>query len=306
MNKYTVDLAGMRVVQIASMEKPELDAKFINNAFAIACHIKADAEYQLHIRSLPSYPLQSVPQGWVQDMVVVEGIDFEIGWQIDDIFSPGWFNTTEENYNLIDTKLYRRLIAIPIVVSAAVEKFEQAIKEFGVDAAMEYFSTPDDAKEIIAKEIAESSPAGKEDEVKYLHELAAELRSLKQSIIESGLKKYFPVKDMSFHDKVVVAISTATDEGYWEKRAQAAEDVVKYWNSLGQVVRDDILHKWQSLLASPVAEAEGQAAVEFAEWAHDNKYIWHIRNRLWVAAWDGYKTFTTQQLYIIFIQSKNK
>lgn len=49
-----------------------------------------------------------------------------------------------------------------------------------------------------------------------------------------------------------------SSDSYWKKRAQAAEDVVKYWNSLGQVVRDDILHKWQSLVTSPVAEAEGQ------------------------------------------------
>ena len=40
-----------------------------------------------------------------------------------------------------------------------------------------------------------------------LHLLAAELRSLKQTIAESGLKKLFPQKEnISFHDKVVFAI----------------------------------------------------------------------------------------------------
>lgn len=42
---------------------------------------------------------------------------------------------------------------------------------------------------------------------------SAELRSLKQSILESSLRKYFPQRDMSFHDKVVFAIADATDLG---------------------------------------------------------------------------------------------
>lgn len=127
MNKYTVDLAGMRVVQIASMEKPELDAKFINNAFAIACHIKADAEYQLHIRSLPSYPLQSVPEGWVQDMVVAPE-DFEIGWQVYDDELRQWEDCAEWYYNSING--VRRIIAIPILktgitIAPAADKGEE-------------------------------------------------------------------------------------------------------------------------------------------------------------------------------------
>jgi hypothetical protein len=47
-------------------------------------------------------------------------------------------------------------------------------------------------------------------EVQELHEKHAELRSLKQSILESRLKDYFPKKDMSFHDKVVLAIDSVT------------------------------------------------------------------------------------------------
>jgi regulator of replication initiation timing len=39
-----------------------------------------------------------------------------------------------------------------------------------------------------------------------LHLKAAELHSLRMSILESPLKKYFPEKDISFHDKVVFAI----------------------------------------------------------------------------------------------------
>lgn len=259
MNNYRVDLENKRLVEVASEKEPERHpADYPEGSHLYKYWYELWQIYNSYLAFLTTYPLQSVPEGWVQDMVVEEGKDFLLQYEVYGTVMKGeWWPISEQLYDA-DKDSIKRIIAIPIVVSAAVEKFEQAIKEFGVDAAMEYFSTPDDAKEIIAKEIAESSPAGKEDEVKYLHELAAELRSLKQSIIESGLKKYSPVKDMSFHDKVVFAISTATDEGYWEKRAQAAEDVVKYWNSLGQVVRDDILHKWQSLVTSPVAETEGQ------------------------------------------------
>lgn len=45
-----------------------------------------------------------------------------------------------------------------------------------------------------------------EAELTELHQQVAELRSLKQSIVESKLKAYFPAKEMSFHDKVVLAI----------------------------------------------------------------------------------------------------
>jgi hypothetical protein len=49
-------------------------------------------------------------------------------------------------------------------------------------------------------------------ELEELHEKSAELRSLKQSILESPLKKYFPKKEMSFHDKVVFAIHDAVSK----------------------------------------------------------------------------------------------
>ena len=44
-----------------------------------------------------------------------------------------------------------------------IDKFEQAIKEFGVNAAMEYFATPDDTKEIIIKAISESTTPASAD-----------------------------------------------------------------------------------------------------------------------------------------------
>lgn len=49
-------------------------------------------------------------------------------------------------------------------------------------------------------------------ELTELHQQVAELRSLKQSIAESKLKDYFPKKEMSFHDKVVLAIDAGVRE----------------------------------------------------------------------------------------------
>lgn len=44
-------------------------------------------------------------------------------------------------------------------------------------------------------------------EIERLHAESAELSSLKRSISESQLAKFFPQKEMSFHDKVVFAIA---------------------------------------------------------------------------------------------------
>lgn len=49
----------------------------------------------------------------------------------------------------------------------------------------------------------------KEKEIDQLNEQVAELLSLKRSIIESRLKEFFPKREMSFHDKVVLAIDAA-------------------------------------------------------------------------------------------------
>ena len=43
-------------------------------------------------------------------------------------------------------------------------------------------------------------------------EARAELMSIRQSILESPLKKHFPSKDISFHDKVMFAIHSATSQ----------------------------------------------------------------------------------------------
>jgi len=51
------------------------------------------------------------------------------------------------------------------------------------------------------------------EEIQQLHANSAELSSLRQSILGSELKKYFPQKEgMSFHDKVVFAISSLSSE----------------------------------------------------------------------------------------------
>lgn len=45
----------------------------------------------------------------------------------------------------------------------------------------------------------------------WMHD-SAELSSLKSSIYASGLKDYFPVRDMSFHAKVLFAISNLVEK----------------------------------------------------------------------------------------------
>jgi hypothetical protein len=47
---------------------------------------------------------------------------------------------------------------------------------------------------------------GNMDEITELREASVELQSLRQTIKESVLAKYFPKKEMSFHDKVALAI----------------------------------------------------------------------------------------------------
>ena len=51
-----------------------------------------------------------------------------------------------------------------------------------------------------------------EDIMELLSQESVELSSLKQSIIESPLYKFFPKKEMSFHDKVVFAIASINEE----------------------------------------------------------------------------------------------
>lgn len=47
--------------------------------------------------------------------------------------------------------------------------------------------------------------------IQELNNDSAELASLKQTILESDLKNYFPKRDMSFHDKVLFAIAEVCD-----------------------------------------------------------------------------------------------
>jgi hypothetical protein len=48
-----------------------------------------------------------------------------------------------------------------------------------------------------------------QEEYDMLNQKAAELHSLKMSLLESKLVKYFPKREMSFHDKIVLAIDKA-------------------------------------------------------------------------------------------------
>ena len=54
--------------------------------------------------------------------------------------------------------------------------------------------------------IKEEPGAKVENTSDHADKIEAELRSLKQSILESPLYTFFPKRDMSFHDKVVIAI----------------------------------------------------------------------------------------------------
>lgn len=166
-NKYRVDIAGMRIVQIASMEKPELDKdgdrrigkrkyplrRFIeitegdykgthfSRLSLLECGHKVPVSRDMYAETSPvsqrcrlcweeqnltSYPLQSVPEGWVQDMVVAE--DFEIGWQVYDDELRQWEDCAEWYYNSING--VRRIIAIPILqrgvtIAPAADKGEE-------------------------------------------------------------------------------------------------------------------------------------------------------------------------------------
>jgi hypothetical protein len=46
-----------------------------------------------------------------------------------------------------------------------------------------------------------------QEEIDELYARSAELSSLKKTLAESPLAKYFPKKDISFHDKVILAIA---------------------------------------------------------------------------------------------------
>jgi len=43
-------------------------------------------------------------------------------------------------------------------------------------------------------------------------------------------------------------------------------------------------------------------SIAFAEWVRDNKYVWHESIKKWIAAWEGYSQYTTEQLYELFTQ----
>lgn len=253
MNKYTVDLENKRLVEVAGIKNPGVEPAIYQYSHYEKKHYHSthpfhDAEeeyahdhtlhdewevenkkYQHHLASLTTYPLQSVPEGWVQDMVVEEGKDFLLQYEVYGTVMKGeWWPISEQLYDA-DKDSIKRIIAIPIVVSAAVEKFEQAIKEFGVDAAMEYFCTPDDAKEIIAKEISECRSAGKEDE------MTVALEIIKDESDKIDVRKYTCINGMGysqFERNIAERILSIRSEGYWNKRAQGLTEVLQEYFDL--------------------------------------------------------------------------
>lgn len=91
--KYIINSEKKIVTQKATMEKPELDPKFLTNAWAIAQHTIADRDYQHHIRSLKSFPAE-----WVrpdQDGKEVElDKDFRLQSRADGFFVEGNYSNT--------------------------------------------------------------------------------------------------------------------------------------------------------------------------------------------------------------------
>ena len=79
---------------------------------------------------------------------------------------------------------------------------------------------------------------------KMVDDNTAELRSLKQTIIESGILKFAPKHEMSFHDKVVFAIAelnVASDKMVSERLREELIVFGKVVRSWGIVIPSDIL-----------------------------------------------------------------
>ena len=100
----------------------------------------------------------------------------------------------------------------PLVVSLEEAKDETAKKYGYADwLDMKYnWKFFGESKSNEAAELYLSSNMAKA--LREVEDESAELRSLKQSLAESGLKQYFPKREMSFHDKVVLGVSTLESE----------------------------------------------------------------------------------------------
>lgn len=123
MKQYKVDVANMRVVEMGSMEKPEYAIDHFKASAGLSMETsRADydnranwAAYNDHLRSLTSFPLDSIPEGW-KDGNVVEEEDFEIRKEFQ--FCKGHeFDTClyGKPNNACDKHCIVNLIAVPIV-----------------------------------------------------------------------------------------------------------------------------------------------------------------------------------------------
>lgn len=77
---YAIVSEGQKVLKgPVKFQKPELEPKFITNAFAISQHVLADAEYQRHIASLP---IAFTNCEWLTDSdngrILEEGVHFKV------------------------------------------------------------------------------------------------------------------------------------------------------------------------------------------------------------------------------------
>lgn len=65
--------------------------------------------------------------------------------------------------------------------------------------------------------------------------------------------------------------------------------------------RQDVIYRAMDIHARNIA-------IAFAEWVRDNRYVWNLDEETtkWVAVWDGYKEYTTEQLFDEFIKEYGK
>lgn len=93
-----------------------------------------------------------------------------------------------------------------------------------------------------------SNKSTDEKEIQELHNNSAELMSLKQTILESDLKKYFPKKEMSFHDKVVFAIANVCENKLSENDLIKAKiSVYEHYTHWGEEIAHDARNSIENL-----------------------------------------------------------
>lgn len=164
-----------------------------------------------------------------------------------------------------------------------VAKFEEAIRHFGIEAALEYFDVPEELKDFFRKEIpATPLPASSQTEVQKeedKHEQAL-MKYLTDSMKESEFI-YGKIQKIAEYGGSIFAIYGTGGKCY---RLQ--------WQSYNQdIVTTD------ANPVPPISHTEDEA-VRFAEWIINEFNNGNIGIG-WKYDWNG-RTKTTQQLFQLF------